>query len=108
MMGKGCRPKGHDPSPFKGFAVDCSPRPFQGLETGFEGLVVGAFESGPGDFCLGLVVEEDKAKSSPRSSSLQESGEIEEEEAREGDEIENIQTKIVPHFGSKSECKEVE
>ena len=41
-----------------------------------------AFESGPGDFCLGLAVEQDKAKSSPRSSSLRESSEIEEEEAK--------------------------
>ena len=66
VMGWGCGPKGHNTCPFKGLAVGCSPRPFKGLEIAFEGPIEGAFEAGPGKFCLGLAVEEDKAKSSLR------------------------------------------
>ena len=50
-------------------------------------------------------MEEDEAKSSPSSSSLWESGETEEEE---GGDIENIPTTIVLHSGSMFECKEIE
>ena len=83
--------------------MDCNSRSIKDLEAGSERLVVGAFAIGPGAVCLGVSLEEDKAKSSPNSSSLWESGEIEEEE---GGDVENIPTTIVLHSGSMSECKE--
>ena len=85
--------------------MDCNSRPIKDLEAGFERLAVGAFVTGLGAVCLGVLLEEDKAKSSPSSSSLRESGETEEEE---GGDVENIPTTIVLHFGSMSEFKETE
>ena len=85
--------------------MDCNSRLIKDLEAGFERLAVGAFVAGLGAVCLGVVLEEDKAKSSPSASSLWESGETKEEE---GGDVENIPTTIVLHSDSMSECKETE
>ena len=106
--GQDCGPKGNNLSPFKGLEVDCGPRPKQGLAVEFEKPVVGVFVSGPIVVCLGLSMEEIKAKLSPSSSSYRESDETEDEEVEEGDDIENISTAMSPHSGSKLECKEIE
>ena len=106
--GQDCGPKGSNLSPFKGFEVDCRLRPKQGLAVEFEKPAVGVFVSGPRAACLGLSVEEIKAKLSPSSSSYRESGETEDEEVEEGDDIENISTTMSPHSDTKPECKEIE
>ena len=108
VKGQDCGPKGSNLSPFKGLEVDYRSRPKQGLEAGNERPVVGVFAFGPRAVCLGLLMEEVKANLSPSSSSLQESGETEDEEAEERDDIENIPTTTFSHSGSKFECKEIE
>ena len=60
--------------------MDCNSRPIKDLEARFERLAVRAFAAGPGVVCSGVSLEEDKAKSSPSSSSLRERSETEEEE----------------------------
>ena len=106
--GQHCGPKGNNLSPFKGLEVDCELRPKQGLVDEFEKPVVGVFVSGPRVVCLGLSVEEIKAKLTPSLSSYWESGEIENDEVEEGGHIENILIVISPFSGSKPECKEIE
>ena len=115
------------PSPIKGFeagferpaggafeagpgtvCLDCSPRPIKGLEAVFERPAGGAFADGPGTVCLGVLVEVDKAKSSPSSSSMRESSETKEEEVEVGGDVENIPPTIVLHSCSMFECKEIE